>query len=191
MQDITARTPRQGRWARGWWIWPVALPTLGWALALAAYAWNHLDEQQSRPARRATPDLEATRPGDRQALSQPTVLLHGRVLVEHGLVLRAPAPGGGAATVTHWLFPVVDAGARAARGAAPSTTGHERWTVKHVLRVAEGAPLRALSQAPDGPWLVTYQGATTSALAEALRGKGLQVDASAALVDWHSSPIEP
>jgi hypothetical protein len=182
----------RSRWVREWWLWPLALLTLGWALMLGAYAWNHEDEQRQRQRQRhhASPraalDLDESPAGDHTAAAQP-FSMHGRVLVEHGLVVRPAARAGSTigstvrttVGVTQWLFPVVDADWR------------DGQAVKHVLRVPEGAPLRALSHAPQGPWLVTDQGAATSALAQALRAKGLKVDASTALVQWHSSPIEP
>lgn len=171
MHDITAGTPRRGRWIREWWLWPLALLTLGWALMLGAYAWNHDDEQRKRPSPRASVGHDES-PSSEHATP---FLMHGRVLVEHGLVVRGSANGG----TTQWLFPVVD------------TDWRDGQVVKHVLRVPEGAPLLALSHSAQGPWLVKPRGAVTAALLEALRAKGLQVDASTALVQWHSSPIEP
>jgi hypothetical protein len=196
VEDITARSPRQspsaefGRshWIREWWLWPLALLTLGWALMLGAYAWNHEDEQRARhqSSPRAALDLDESPTGDHATAAQP-FSMHGRVLVEHGLVVRPAARAGSAVgttvgttvAITQWLFPVVD------------TDWRDGQAVKHVLRVPEGAPLRALSHRPQGPWLVTDQGTATTVLAQALRAKGLKVDASTALVQWHSSPLEP
>lgn len=202
MHEITAHAPRPGpstgpgtgRWAREWWLWPLALLTLGWALMLGAYAWNREDELRERSRLDAARDLGEAPAGKGAAAARP-IPLHGRVLVEHALVLRHAAGGGNSAGTafgttlgttlgttrgtTQWLFPVVDAGWREGR------------TVKDVLRVPEGAPLRALSHAPRGPWLVTPRGAASATLIEALRAKGLEVDASTALVQWHSIPVEP
>jgi hypothetical protein len=179
MHDITAHAPKAGRWVREWWLWPLALLTLGWALLLGAYAWNHEDEQRKRSAPRAVHDLDESTPLQRAPGTRP-FSMRGRVLVEHGLVLRSAVSDGGSTVATmQWLFPIVEADWR------------DGQPVKRVLRVPDGAALRALSHAPRGPWLVTPRGVATSGLVEALRAKGLQVDASTALVQWHSGPVEP
>ncbi len=45
-------------WIREFWIWPLALLTLGWALALGAYAWSLHDDPNQPPSRHASSDVE-------------------------------------------------------------------------------------------------------------------------------------
>ena len=72
--DPSARAPRRGRraalairWIRDWWLWPLAILTLGWALMLGAYAWNLEVEQREPPSSVETRNVDASPSTDRAA----------------------------------------------------------------------------------------------------------------------------
>ena len=72
--DNSARAPRRSRradrprrWVRAWWLWPLAILTLGCALMLGAHAWSLEDQQREPPSSVETRNVDASPSTDRAA----------------------------------------------------------------------------------------------------------------------------